>query len=156
LPDEEDHGAGGGSGGAEEDHGAGAGGGAPPQDRRACAAAGATFTVPHEVYLLPARHQEGYVAGKALCSAQGAVYMVGRGVVASAGTDLVPLAHFIDRDRHPGLAEALGDAVSSRDKENAAGKKTARSTSPNSSEESRLKKAVCLFLRYNVMFLSDK
>ena len=48
--------------------------------------------------------------------------MVGRGVVASAGTDLVPLAHFIDRDRHPGLAEA----VSSRDKENAAGQKTAR------------------------------
>ena len=52
--------------------------------------------------------------------------MVGRGVVARAGTDLAPLAHFIDRDRHPGLAEALGDAVSSRDKENAAGQKTAR------------------------------
>jgi hypothetical protein len=52
--------------------------------------------------------------------------MVGRGVVASAGTDLVPLAHFIDRCRHPGLAETLGDAVSSRDKENAAGQKTAR------------------------------
>ena len=126
LPDEEDHGGGGGGGGAEEDHGAGAGGGgAPPPDRRACAV-GAMFKVPHEVYLLPARHQGGYVAGKALCSAQGAVYMVGRGVVARAGTDLAPLAHFIDRDRHPGLAEALGDAVSSRDKENAAGQKTAR------------------------------
>ena len=64
LPDEEDHGTGGGGGGAEEDHGAGAGGGgAPPPDRRACAV-GAMFKVPHEVYLLPARHQGGYVAGK--------------------------------------------------------------------------------------------
>ena len=43
--------------------------------------------------------------------AHGAVYTLGRGVVASAGTDLVPLAQFIDCRLHAGLKEAIVTAI---------------------------------------------